>query len=96
VTLPPRDLTCTAAVGQVTDLIEDGLGEEHQVDLELHMVTCVGCTAVVQQTRTTIQLLGALPRQSLTEAALDNLLAGVRPRLAQWRREAGSPETGRG
>ena len=95
-TLPPRELTCTAAVGQVTELIEGGLSEDRQVDLELHMVSCVGCIAVVQQTRTTIRLLGALPRQSLTEAALDDLLAAVRPRLGQRRREAGSPETRRG
>jgi hypothetical protein len=75
------DLHCRAAVRLVTDLIEGGLPPGDQVDLELHLVACEGCSAVLQRMRTTIGVLRALPApeppdvERLVGSVLDRLRA---------------------
>jgi hypothetical protein len=77
-----RDLTCRAAAALVTDLVEDALTADQRLDLELHMVVCEGCDAMVRQMRTTIEVLRALPPEPVPaeEELLASILGRVGPR----------------
>ena len=53
----PDHVSCRMLVEEVTEWMERGLPAGRRAELELHLVTCVGCTADVEQLRQTSRAL---------------------------------------
>ena len=54
------------------------LDETTRTELEAHLPLCEGCDEYLRQMRTTIQALGHVPLDSLSETAQADLLAAFR------------------
>lgn len=73
--MPPEpELTCAEVVELVTDYLEGRLSESERRRFDEHLTECDGCTAYVEQMRTTIAVSGRLtppePRVELEERLL--------------------------
>jgi anti-sigma factor RsiW len=82
------DLACRELVELVTDYLEDALDGATRTRFESHLAECPGCTVYLDQMRTTIGVLGALPLESLRAEAWERLLEAFQG----WRRTAAAPE----
>jgi len=71
-------LTCRGLVELVTDYLEDALDHVARRRFEAHLGECDGCVAYVEQMRTTVQVLGELPEESLSPDVRDRLLDAFR------------------
>ena len=69
-----RALTCRELVELITDYLEGALCPADNERFEAHLASCDGCTAYLQQMRTTIQTVGNLEENSLSLEAKENLL----------------------
>lgn len=74
----PEHLSCRMLVEEATEWLEGGLDPDRRAELELHLVTCVGCTAYVEQLRQTSRALvdaaspaDELPSDEVRGALLD-------------------------
>ena len=74
----PVDLACATVVEIVTDYLEGALDQETAAEVEYHLNLCPGCDEYLQQMRTTIELLGHVPVETLSPAARDDLLTAFR------------------
>jgi len=72
------EMTCQELVELVTEYLEDTLAPSERVRFDAHLSTCPGCTAYIEQMRTTIRVLGKLSEESVSEAARRELLATFR------------------
>lgn len=75
-------LTCQELTELVTDYLDGRLSLWDRVRFELHLAVCRHCRAYLQQMRQTIQTLGALPREALSQQVCDDLLY----RFRDWKR----------
>jgi anti-sigma factor RsiW len=76
-------MTCEELVELVTAYLEGALPGADRRAFDEHLALCPGCETYLAQFRTTIDLLGELPEESLSAAARERLLAaftGWRPR----------------
>jgi anti-sigma factor RsiW len=73
-----RELTCRELVELVTDYLEDALAPEDRLRFELHLATCPGCLAYLDQMRATVRVVGALSEDSLDPAVRRRLLQSFR------------------
>ncbi len=73
-----RALNCEELVELVTDYLEGVLPPEDRERFEVHLATCDGCTAYLQQMRKTIQTVGNLQENNLSPQAKENLLRLLR------------------
>jgi anti-sigma factor RsiW len=71
---------CEMLVELVTDWLEGVLAEPTRTDLELHIATCAGCIAYVEQMRATSSALARLDPVEPTEDDRGRLLAIFRAR----------------
>jgi anti-sigma factor RsiW len=76
-----QTLTCQELVELVTAYLEGGLAAPDHARFEEHIAVCEGCTAYLEQMRTTIRVTGMLTPESLSEEASTELLAAFR----SWR-----------
>ena len=74
-------MTCAELVELVTAYLEGTLSDEERRAFDEHLALCPGCDRYLHQFRTTIELLGELPEESLSPPARDRLLDA----FAQWR-----------
>ncbi len=74
-------MTCEELVELVTAYLEDALPKEVRETFDEHLAQCPGCDRYLDQFRTTIDTLGALPQDSLSPPARDRLLDA----FAEWR-----------
>jgi anti-sigma factor RsiW len=72
------EMTCQELVELVTEYLEGTLAPADRLRFDAHLGTCPGCTAYVEQMRTTIRVLGKLSEESLSEDARRDLLATFR------------------
>jgi anti-sigma factor RsiW len=72
------DLACNELVELVTDYFEGALSAADTARFEAHLTDCDGCTAYLDQIRTTIVLTGRLSQETLTPEARDGLLQAFR------------------
>jgi anti-sigma factor RsiW len=56
----PEHLSCQRLVEMTTDWLEGALDKGQRVEFELHLVTCAGCAAYVEQLQTTRIVLQTL------------------------------------
>ena len=78
----PDDLACRELVELISDYLDDALAPEARARFEEHLRTCEMCTQVVEQFRTTVELVGTLSEEQLSAQERDRLLHLFR----SWRR----------
>ena len=71
-------LSCREMVELVTDYLEGALSPEQHARFQSHIAGCDGCTAYLDQMRTTLAALGTITEESLTPDARDALLHAFR------------------
>jgi anti-sigma factor RsiW len=71
-------IRCQEVVEVITDYLEGELDEATRIELEAHLTLCEGCAEYLRQMRTTIQALGHVPLDSLSDTAKADLLAAFR------------------
>jgi anti-sigma factor RsiW len=79
-------MSCQMLVELVTDWLEGQLPEPTRSEVELHVATCAGCIAYVEQMRLTVATLGQLESietiEPTDDSTRDRLLAVFRARHA--------------
>jgi anti-sigma factor RsiW len=78
------DLSCRELVELVTDYFEGALSRRDRRRFERHIAGCDGCTAYLEQMRTTIRTLGRVSEETISLDARDALLHAFR----DWHSEA--------
>lgn len=69
-----EDLSCRELTEIVTDYLEGALPEHERLRFEEHIAACDGCTAYLDQMRTTIEVVGELCEDELDSHIRDELL----------------------
>ncbi|WP_088317554.1 anti-sigma factor [Kineosporia sp. R_H_3] len=59
------DLTCTQVVMLITDYLDDALPTTERALLDEHLADCDGCSAVLEQFRTTVAVTGTLAQDDV-------------------------------
>ena len=85
--MPRGELTCRELVELVSDYLDDVLAPEERVRFDDHVASCEGCELYVDQFRATIELVGVLEPEHVSEAAYADLVAAFRG----WRAHPGEP-----
>ena len=80
--MDPNDLSCQELVELVTAYLERALSPEDHARFEAHVAVCSGCSAYLDEMRTTIELTGRLEPELLGDEARNVLLASFR----DWKR----------
>jgi predicted anti-sigma-YlaC factor YlaD len=88
--LPDSELTCREMVELVSDYLEGALDDRDRALFEQHLVLCDGCSAYLDQMRSTVMLVGRLREDSLDAPVRDRLLETFRA----WRRRGGAATGG--
>jgi len=68
------EMSCRDLVELVTEYLEGTLDAEAHSRFEAHLEICEGCVAYVEQMRSTMRVLGAIPEESLSPDVRDRLL----------------------
>jgi anti-sigma factor RsiW len=76
--LSPRDVACVDLVELLTDYLEGALPPDEVEAVDRHLELCEGCRVYLDQLRLTIDALGAVPVESLSDDAVDSLLSTFR------------------
>jgi len=71
-------MACRELVELVTEYLEGALPETERTRLEAHLAECDGCTAYLEQIRTTMRLTGMLTEEQIPADARMALLAVFR------------------
>ena len=71
-------LTCQQMVELVTDYLEGSLGWRDRRRFEKHLRACHACSRYIEQMRETLDLLGAVPLDTLSTEAQSTLLDAFR------------------
>jgi anti-sigma factor RsiW len=71
-------IACQEVVELVTDYLEDTLDHATRAELEAHLALCAGCSIYLEQMRDTIDRLGSVPVDTLSERAQAELMAVFR------------------
>ena len=79
-----RDLVCREAVALVTDYLEGRLSVRDAARLEGHLAACPHCSEYLAQMRVTIDALGYVEVDDLSDDAVEDLVELYRA----WRTEA--------
>ena len=74
----PRDIACQELVELLTDYLEGALAPDEVAAVDRHLALCEGCRVYLDQLRLTIDALGSVPVQTLSEDAVDALLTTFR------------------
>lgn len=72
------DLTCAELVELVSAYLDGELDEDTRERFERHLADCDGCERYLDQFRTVISAVGALPPQRLAPDVRERLLAAFR------------------
>jgi anti-sigma factor RsiW len=78
-------LSCQELVELVTDYFEHALPTAERARFDAHIAGCDGCTAYLEQMRTTIALTGRLRTEEVPAESVEPLLEAFR----DWRRGRG-------
>jgi anti-sigma factor RsiW len=68
------EMSCRELVDLVTEYLEGALDADTHARFEAHLEMCEGCVAYLEQMRSTVRVLGALPEESLMPLVRDRLL----------------------
>jgi anti-sigma factor RsiW len=73
-----QELTCAELVELVTDYLEGRLPDRERRRFDEHLTGCDGCTAYVEQMRTTIAVAGRVPAPDVPAELQERLLEAFR------------------
>lgn len=73
-------ISCQEVVELVTDFLEGRLDDERRLTVEAHLAMCDPCIIYIEQMRETIQALGHVPLETLSDDAQRTLLDAFRNR----------------
>lgn len=76
----PRDIACVELVELLTDYLEGVLPADEVAAIEEHLRDCAGCRTYLDQLRTTVGSLAALPVDTLPDETVEALLVAFRRR----------------
>jgi anti-sigma factor RsiW len=76
--VPGLTVTCQEVVELVTAFLEGELDGPMTAEIEAHLRLCPGCAEYLNQIRTTIQALGQVSVDTLSDAAQAELLKAFR------------------
>lgn len=68
---PPDEMNCRSLVELVTEYLEGALAEGERLAVDAHLAECDGCTAYLEQMRTTIGVTGRLGEEQIPAGALE-------------------------
>lgn len=71
-------MDCDEFVELVTDFLDGALSQADQDRFIEHLTSCDGCETYLAQFRQTIDTLGELPAESISDEARDKLLTAFR------------------
>lgn len=74
----PGDMSCQELIELVTEYFEGTLSAADRTRFEEHLAGCSGCRHYVDQMHQTIQLVGKIEEDDLSEDAKDHLLRTFR------------------
>lgn len=80
--MTPREIACNELVELLTEYLEGTLPPSEVAAIEAHLAICEGCLRYLDQMRATIDALGSVPVETLSEDAIDTLLAAFTERRA--------------
>ena len=80
-----EELSCREVVEILGEYLEGTMGPYDRARLEEHLAECDGCTAYLEQLRTTIRLTGRVSEEAVAPEAMAPLLEAFRA----WRRSGG-------
>ena len=72
------EITCHELVELVTEYLENAMAPEERARLEMHLDGCHPCQHYIDQMRKTIDVVGAIPEESITQDMRENLLSVFR------------------
>jgi anti-sigma factor RsiW len=75
---PGLSIDCQGVVELVTEYLEGSLPPDLTSEVEAHLDLCPGCQTFLDQMRRTIEELGRVPVESLSEPARAELLSAFR------------------
>jgi anti-sigma factor RsiW len=70
-----REIACREVVALLTDYLEGGLSLRDAQRLEAHLAACPHCSEYLAQLRVTIDALGHVEPDALSDEALDDLVS---------------------
>jgi anti-sigma factor RsiW len=73
-----RGLTCRQVVELVTEYLDGAMEPPRRARFETHLGGCDGCTAYLEQFRTTISVVGRLDVDDVPQPVMSELLATFR------------------
>ena len=74
-------MNCRRATELMTDYLEGSLSAAERTRFEAHLALCDGCTAYLEQMRTTVAVVGRLGEADVPPAAREQLMDAFR----SWR-----------
>ncbi len=77
-----RDIACNELVELVTEYLEGALPPSEVAAIEAHLAICEGCRHYLDQMRATLAALGSVPVETLSDDAINTLLAAFPDRPA--------------
>jgi anti-sigma factor RsiW len=77
---PGLQIACRQVVELITDYLEGVLDADQAAEVEAHLGLCEGCAVYLEQMRATIESLGTVPADTLSEAAQTELLSAFTDR----------------
>jgi predicted anti-sigma-YlaC factor YlaD len=77
-----QEMTCHELVELVTEYLEDAMAPAERARLEVHLAGCRPCRHYLDQMRKTIDVVGAIPEETVSPEAREDLLAVFRA----WKR----------
>lgn len=75
---PGMTISCQEVIELVTDYLEGQLDAETRTEMEAHLALCPGCDTYLAQMRRTLDELGHVPVETLTDQTQADLLAAFR------------------
>ena len=72
------EMTCQELVELLSEYLDETLAASERLRFDVHLRTCSGCEAYIEQMRMTIRLLGKLTEESISAEAQRELLATFR------------------
>jgi predicted anti-sigma-YlaC factor YlaD len=76
--IPGLQIDCIEIVELVTNYLEGALDQATRHEIEAHLVLCAPCQIYLDQMRATIDVLGHVPVETLTDEAKSDLVSAFR------------------
>jgi hypothetical protein len=71
-------IPCKQFVELVTDYLEGRLPAARVEQIDAHLADCHGCTTYLEQMRLTLEALGHIPEETISDQARETLLVAFR------------------